>query len=54
MNLHGWRQLAEWSITYSCLTGEEKREAKDNFSEEWESFCAWIITKYSDHADSLR
>lgn len=54
MNLHGWRQLAEWSITYSCLTDEEKKEAMGNFSEEWESFCAWIITKYSDHASSLR
>lgn len=54
MNLHGWRQLAEWSIKYSCLTEAEKEKAMRIFTNEWDNFCGWIITEYSEHAKTLR
>jgi adenosine deaminase CECR1 len=53
MNLHGWRQLAEWSIEYSLLKPEEKIKALAIFHLDWERFCEWIISKYGDHADTL-
>lgn len=48
MNIHGWRQLAEWSITYSCLSDEEKKKARKIFKDEWERFCQWIIDEYAE------
>ena len=53
MSLHGWRQLAEWSIQYSCLTTAEKEEAFSIFSREWEVFCGWIIEEFDAYADTL-
>jgi len=53
MNLHGWKQLALWSIEYSCLTNPEKQEALQIFRTEWEEFCKWIIDEYGAYADSL-
>lgn len=53
MSLHGWRQLAEWSIEYSCLGSKEKVEARRIFEQEWEVFCGWIIEEYGLHASTL-
>jgi adenosine deaminase CECR1 len=53
MNIHGWRQLAEWSIEFSCLRDDEKQRAKDIFMREWEEFCDWIIVEFGAHADKL-
>ncbi|KAJ9658546.1 hypothetical protein H2201_007753 [Coniosporium apollinis] len=46
MSVHGWRQLAEWSITFSCLSDMEKEEARRIFKREWEGFCCWIVDNY--------
>lgn len=53
MNLHGWRQLAEWSLEYSCLNHDEKERGMNIFRREWEKACERIITEYGAHADSL-
>jgi adenosine deaminase CECR1 len=53
MNIHGWRQLAEWSIEYSCLSAAEKKKAKDIFKKQWEEFCQWIVKEYGEFADWL-
>lgn len=53
MNLHGWRQLAEWSLIYSCLSEADKKEGLKIFRREWETFCEWIISQYGAHADAL-
>jgi hypothetical protein len=53
MNLHGWRQLCEWSIQYSCLSNEEKQQAFKIFWREWETFCKWVVTEYGPHAETL-
>ncbi|KAK3617249.1 hypothetical protein LTR22_026797 [Elasticomyces elasticus] len=46
MNIHGWKQLAEWSIKYSCLTAAEQEHAMKVFARDWEAFCGWIICNF--------
>jgi adenosine deaminase CECR1 len=53
MTVHGWRQLAEWSIEFSCLSEQEKRHAMDIFRREWEAFCEWTAAEFGKHADGL-
>jgi len=53
MSLHGWKQLALWSIDYSCLTNLEKHEARKIFQTEWEIFCRWIVDEYGGYAKGL-
>lgn len=53
MNIHGWRQLAEWSIKHSMLSAEEKLWAYEILKREWETFCKWIIEEYGAFADTL-
>ncbi|KAL1388134.1 hypothetical protein HDK64DRAFT_125210 [Phyllosticta capitalensis] len=48
MNLHGWRQLAEWSLQYSCLSAQEVEQGLKYWRESWEEFCSWIVTTYGD------
>jgi adenosine deaminase CECR1 len=47
MSVHSWKQLAEWSIEYSCLNDTEKAAAMEIFKEEWEEFCNEVVKKYS-------
>ena len=54
MSLHGWKQLALWSIKYSCLSDEEKDEATRIWRDDWEKFCDWIIETYDEYAASLK
>jgi adenosine deaminase CECR1 len=53
MTIHGWRQLAEWSIEFSCLSGPEKVRAMEIFRDEWEKFCVFTDAKFGKLADSL-
>jgi len=53
MSVHGWRQLAEWSLEFSCLSEDEKKEGLEIFRREWEEFCEWIVEKYDAYAESL-
>ena len=53
MNLHGWRQLAEWSLEHSELSESEKDVARAIFKRKWEQFCEDVIKTYGPHADTL-
>lgn len=53
MSVHGWKQLAEWSIEHSCLSSSDMKKAKKIHAEAWESFCQWVVSTYGDIADSL-
>lgn len=53
MSIHGWRQLVEWSIQYSCLDKKDQVRAQDILKREWEIFCKWIVDEYGAYADSL-
>ena len=54
MNLHGWRQLAEWSIEYSCLSEADQATAMQYFEADWDAFCDWIVGTYGARAETLR
>jgi adenosine deaminase CECR1 len=53
MNIHGWRQLAEWSIEYSCLNEADQAKGRAYFEADWDVFCDDIIQKYGAYADTL-
>ena len=53
MNIHGWRQLAEWSIEFSCLNEQDKERAMQIFRDDWQEFCEWIDKEYGPHSDKL-
>jgi adenosine deaminase CECR1 len=53
MSLHGWRQLAEWSIEYSCLSDTDKRTAREIFAKDWEAFCVGIVADYGKDVAEL-
>ena len=53
MEIHGWKQLAEWSIEHSCLSDAEKRQGLEIFRREWEEACKWVVETYGEYANSL-
>ncbi|KAK4952671.1 hypothetical protein LTR10_009477 [Elasticomyces elasticus] len=53
MTIHGWKQLAEWSIEHSCLNDAEKKQGKTIFQRDWEVFCQGVVDDYGEHADGL-
>jgi adenosine deaminase CECR1 len=54
MNIHGWRQLVEWSVEHSMLSLAQKSQAREILKREWEQFCLWIIGEYGSFADGLQ
>ena len=53
MTIHGWKQLAEWSIEHSCLSNEEKQRAMTIFERDFERFCEWVVETYGGYANGL-
>ncbi|KAI8931989.1 hypothetical protein NX059_010885 [Plenodomus lindquistii] len=51
MSLYSWKQLARWSIDYSCLTPTDQVRAHKIFDKDWGRFCANIVTTYKDLMD---
>lgn len=49
MTIHGWKQLAIWSIVHSCLSNDEIARAKDIHAREWEDFCTAVIEKFPEY-----
>lgn len=49
MNLHGWRQLIEWSIEHASLDKEERRRLRDDmWKPRWDDFIQWINEEFRD------
>lgn len=53
MTIHGWKQLAQWSLEHSCLTKDEISLAKAIHAKAFETFCQWIVDNYGKIADDL-
>ena len=53
MNLHGWRQLIEWSIQHSCMTAVERASAEAVFRNEWAKFVDRTLETYEGYALNL-
>lgn len=46
MSLSSWKQLARWSIDYSCLSAHEKSKAHVILTKDWKHFCQAICDEY--------
>lgn len=53
MSVHGWKQLAQWSIQHSCLSDAEGMRAMAIFERDWGDFCDWVVATYGEYADGL-
>lgn len=51
ISLHSWKQLAQWSLQYSCLKREEKDEGLNILANNWRSFCK-LIVDVCDHPET--
>lgn len=54
MSIHGWKQLAVWSLEHACLDEGEQTKAKAIFEREWEGFCGWVVETFGQLARGLR
>lgn len=51
ITLYSWKQLARWSIEYSCLSAEEKTKGQYYLEESWAEFCDNVIKRYGNLMD---
>jgi adenosine deaminase CECR1 len=51
MSLYSWKQLARWSIDYSCLSAEQKTQGHVYLDDAWAEFCKAVIDKYEGLMD---
>lgn len=54
MSLYSWKQLARWSIDYSCLSSSQKEEGHRYLNEAWADFCKAVVDKYEFLMDGER
>jgi len=48
MSVHSWKQLAIWSLEYSCLKEHQQEEALGYFKDAWKDFCKKVVDDYGD------
>lgn len=48
MNLHGWRQLIEWSIKHASLDSAERSKLEEVWGKLWDQFIKWILQTFGD------
>ncbi|KAF1999948.1 Metallo-dependent hydrolase [Amniculicola lignicola CBS 123094] len=46
ISIHSWKQLALWSLEYSCLSESDKAKGYEIFNKAWEDFCYWVVETY--------
>lgn len=54
MGIHGWKQLATWSLEHACLDEGQMKHAKEIFEKDWERFCAWVVERYGEYSKGLK
>ncbi|KAH8666603.1 hypothetical protein BX600DRAFT_435999 [Xylariales sp. PMI_506] len=47
MNLHGWRQLIEWSIEHASMSQAERQLLWDMWQGKWDAFIEWVNTEFA-------
>jgi adenosine deaminase CECR1 len=45
MSLYSWKQLARWSIDYSCLFDAEQKDGHVILEQGWKEFSALVVQK---------
>ncbi|CZT17177.1 uncharacterized protein RCC_03009 [Ramularia collo-cygni] len=53
MGIHGWKQLAIWSLEHARLDEAQLKQAMSIFQRDWEAFCGWVIETYAEYAKGL-
>ncbi|CAJ2504987.1 Uu.00g123810.m01.CDS01 [Anthostomella pinea] len=53
MNLYGWKQLAKWSLTHSCMSDEDKKRAEAEWVKRWEEFIKYVNSGQEKKPDRL-
>jgi adenosine deaminase CECR1 len=48
MSLYSWKQLARWSIDYSCLSNNQKTKGHEILTQAWKEFCGQVVRDYGD------
>ncbi|TVY89051.1 Adenosine deaminase 2-A [Lachnellula willkommii] len=46
MTLHGWKQLAKWSLEHSCMDPEHLASVTEEWTRRWQEYCQWIVDEY--------
>ncbi|KAG9191241.1 adenosine deaminase CECR1 [Alternaria panax] len=46
ISLYSWKQLAIWSIKYSCLSKDEQEQGLEILKTSWRDFCQTIVNDY--------
>ncbi|KAH7113860.1 hypothetical protein B0J11DRAFT_141912 [Dendryphion nanum] len=46
ISIHSWKQLALWSLEYSCLSEVQKQDAREKYLKTWEVFCQQVVTEF--------
>lgn len=54
ISVHSWKQLALWSLEYSCLDDDKKAEGEKYFRTAWEQFCENVVREYGNLLDGDR
>ena len=52
MSVHSWKQLALWSLEYSCLDPSDKTKAQKLLLNWFERFCTLVDKTYGALVDS--
>lgn len=53
MSLYSWKQLARWSLEYSCLSRKEIEDGLKIFDGTWRTFCQLIVDVCDDKDHGL-
>ncbi|KAH7377805.1 hypothetical protein BKA66DRAFT_571834 [Pyrenochaeta sp. MPI-SDFR-AT-0127] len=48
MSLYSWKQLARWSLEYSCLSPAEQAKGREYLDDSWKVFCQKVVEQYED------
>lgn len=46
MSLYSWKQLARWSLDYSCLSEKQQTEGHGILNKDWKEFCQDVVNNY--------
>jgi adenosine deaminase CECR1 len=46
MSLYSWKQLARWSLDYSCLSPADIKAGHAILANDWRAFCRFVKKEY--------
>lgn len=49
ISLYSWKQLAYWSIEYSCLSDKDKALGYKHLAASWKTFCTTVVKDFKHH-----